>query len=51
MAQPKLPHGFLASIAIAAQPLRMSPTTLQVPPVHFLIAAARASVTLRKSKP
>ena len=30
MAQPKPPHGFLASIAIAAQPLRMSPTTLQV---------------------
>jgi hypothetical protein len=46
MAQPKLPHGFLASTAIAAQPLRMSPTSLQVPPVHFFIAAARASLTL-----
>src|SRR5580704_11184825 len=46
IAQPNEPQGFLASTAIAAQPLRTMPTTLQLPPVHLLIAAALASLML-----
>src|SRR5271170_2562555 len=46
IAQPNEPHGSLASTAIAAQPFRTTPTTLQWPPAHLLIAAALASCTL-----
>src|SRR5271170_1508740 len=46
IAQPNEPQGFLASTAIAAQPRRTTPTILQLPPLHLLIAAARASASL-----